>query len=588
MKNFLHKVTSLSLALCLTASFSMVADDAVTKKTNSASTLLPYSSRSIQEEVFYFVLPDRFYNGDKSNDMGASAQDKKRALSHGGFDKKSDGMYHGGDLAGLTQKLPYLDNMGITAIWLTPLLRNQAVQGDSAGYHGYWILDFTEIDPHLGTNADLKYFIAQAHQRNIKVFFDIITNHTADVIKYKECHSEDGLTWLHKRGSCLFKSMEQLTKGDTYTPFIPTGNNALKVPDWLNDAKYYHNQGDSNWSGESSVRGDFSGLDDTNTNDEKVVTGMIDIYKAIIDEFKPDGFRIDTVKHVNLEFWQQFAPALVEHAKTQGIANFFMFGEVYSADPAVLSEYTTTGKMQSVLDFGFQSAVQQAVVEQQGTEVLAKLFAQDDLYQVDENKGNNKRANQLINFTGNHDMGRLAYALSQSKHNYSETEQSQRNLLAQAMMYFVRGVPVVYYGDEQGFVGDGGDKASRQDMMPSFVDSYNDDDLIATDKTTADDNFDSKHLFYQALAGYAKLYQQYPALRYGSQQTLYSQDKAGLFAITRQYQKTILMVVFNTSAKAQSMLSVSEIKQGKLLYQSAKADKAGQIAPLSFAIYQLK
>jgi len=595
-----------ALSLCASLSFTAIASEYKKDNTAKAAKLAPYQQRSFQDEVFYFVLPDRFYNGDKTNDLGADASDKKRAESRGGLDTTNKGMYHGGDLAGLTQKLPYLDNMGITAIWLTPILRNRAVQNGSSGYHGYWILDFTEIDPHLGSNADLKTFIDQAHQRNIKVFFDIITNHTADVIKYKECHGEKGEEWLFKKGNCPFKSSAQLAKGDTYTAFIPKGNvekgnaqfplSQIKSPAWLNDVNVYHNQGDSNWQGESAIRGDFAGLDDLDTNSDKVVNGMIDIYKSIIDEFKPDGFRIDTVKHVNKEFWQQFSPALMAHAKSIGIDNFFMYGEVYSFDAKELSSFTREAKLPSVLDFALQGAIRSVLVDQKGTNDLANLFAQDHFYQTDHKDINNSGiqntdANQLVNFTGNHDMGRFAYFLKASKHKYSEQEQIQRNLLANALLYFSRGVPVIYYGDEQGFVGDGNDQASRQDMMPSKVASYNDDDLLATDKTAADDNFDTSHLFYQVFAKYAQLYQQYPALRFGQQTTLYSQDKPGIFAIQRAYtskEKTQnLIVVFNTATQAQHLDVLSNIKSAKLLYQST-ASKADIIAPLSFAIYQLK
>ncbi|MCJ8318408.1 MAG: alpha-amylase family glycosyl hydrolase [Colwellia sp.] len=592
MNNIPKSPTLFTTALSLLASivlqastvnaFENSAESALVAK---AAALAPYQTRSIQDEVFYFVLPDRFYNGDPSNDLGAKASDKKRALSHGGLDVTHKGMYHGGDLAGLTEKLAYLDNMGVSAIWLTPVLRNQAMQADTSGYHGYWILDFTEIDPHLGTNAELKNFIDLAHQRNIKVFFDIITNHTADVIKYEECHGSDGLAWLVKGDSCPFKSLAQLAKGDKYTPLIPAGNEQLKSPLWLNDINAYHNQGDSHWQGESSLRGDFSGLDDINTDDDAVVSGMIQIYTDIIDEFKPDGFRIDTVKHVNMEFWQQFSPALVAHANKQGIENFFMFGEVYSFEPEFLSQFTTKGKIQSVLDFAFQQTMQQTLVDQLGTDKLAALFAQDHHYKT-TNKNSSKDANQLVNFTGNHDMGRFAYALRASQFNYDENEQIQRNLLANAMMFFSRGIPVIYYGDEQGFVGDGGDQASRQDMMPSKVASYNDDNLLATTKTTANDNFDVNHPFYRQFAQLSELYQQYPALRFGQQQTLYSQNKPGIFAISREVKGQKLVIVFNTANEAQALTFKSINDKNRLVYQSIKSSDNGKIAPLSFAIYQ--
>jgi glycosidase len=582
-----------SLSACNTAITPQLTETIIKEK---AALLAPYSQRDITDEVFYFVLPDRFYNGNVANDLGASIDDKKRASSRGGFDKTDKGMYHGGDLQGLTEKLPYLDEMGISAIWLTPVLRNQAMQAGTSGYHGYWILDFTEIDPHFGSNVDLKNFIKQAHQRNIKVFFDIITNHTADVIKYQECHGNDGLGWLISsqeqapNSGCPYKSLAQLAKGDNYTTVIPKGQQTLKAPAWLNEPKYYHNQGDSIWQGESSQNGDFSGLDDIKTEDPRVISGMIEIYKDLINEFKPDGFRIDTVKHVNIEFWQQFAPALVKHAKTQGINNFFMFGEVYSADPKYLSQFTTTGKMQSVLDFGFQQTMVDTLINQQGTDKIAELFAQDNFY-----NDNDSNANQLINFISNHDMGRFAYMLKQSKFKYTEQEQIARLKLATAMMFFTRGVPVIYYGDEQGFVGDGGDQAARQDMMPSLVSSYNDDDLLATANTTAGNNFDRSHPLYKEFSQYAKIYQQYPLLRTGKQNTVYSQDKAGIFAFekyanAKNQKNGNMLVVVNTAASEQSFVVYNayykKVYGNHININRAIGKAIITMPPLSFAIYQ--
>ena len=134
-------------------------------------------------ENFYFVMADRFENGRTDNDLGGLPAAKPIS----GFDPTDKGYYHGGDLAGPARSgIDYIQGLGTTAIWLTPSFKNKAVQPDdrSAGYHGYWITDFTQIDPHLGTNADLRGLVDDAHARGMKVFFDIITNHTADVIDY--------------------------------------------------------------------------------------------------------------------------------------------------------------------------------------------------------------------------------------------------------------------------------------------------------------------------------------------------------------------------------------------------------------------
>ena len=140
-----------------------------------------------EDEVIYFLLPDRFENGDASNDKGGLKGNRLTT----GFDATAKGFYHGGDLKGLTKRLGYIQGMGATAVWLSPIFKNKAVQGpkgqESAGYHGYWVTDFTRVDPHLGTDADFKAFVDAAHARGIKVYMDIIANHTADVLYPREC-----------------------------------------------------------------------------------------------------------------------------------------------------------------------------------------------------------------------------------------------------------------------------------------------------------------------------------------------------------------------------------------------------------------
>jgi hypothetical protein len=130
-------------------------------------------------------MADRFENGSTENDTGGMSGDR---LEHG-FDDTDKAFYQGGDLKGLLARIDYIQGLGSTSIWLTPSFKNKAVQledGPSAGYHGYWVTDFTQIDPHLGTNAELRALVDKAHQRGMKVYFDIITNHTADVIGYRE------------------------------------------------------------------------------------------------------------------------------------------------------------------------------------------------------------------------------------------------------------------------------------------------------------------------------------------------------------------------------------------------------------------
>jgi len=385
-----------------------------------------FRNRTPSEETIYFVLPDRFANGDVRNDTGGYKGDRLKT----GFDPTAKGFYHGGDLKGLTQKLPYLQKLGITAIWFAPIFQNKAVQGpkgdESAGYHGYWVTDFTRPDPHFGTRAEFKAFVDAAHGMGMKVYMDIITNHTADVIRYKDVDSAKyeyrsrGDYPYSTRGKADGPAINPGFLGDedsseanfarltdptfAYTPEVPAAEKTVKVPAWLNDPIYYHNRGNSASPGRDSRFGDFSGLDDLFTEHPSVRQGMIDIYSAWIDDFGVDGFRIDTARHVDPGFWQAFVPAILERAKARGIPNFAMFGEVYKDVPqnGYIAEYTRRDKLPQVLDFAFQASVREAVARGKGTVVLAQLFDGDVLYE-----GGEEAALSRPTFRGHHDKGRF-------------------------------------------------------------------------------------------------------------------------------------------------------------------------------------
>jgi glycosidase len=486
-------------------------------------------------ERFYFVLPDRFANGDPSNDTGGIDGDR----TEHGYDPTDTGFYHGGDLAGLTERLDYLDGMGITAIWLTPVMTNQAVQGDpgeeSAGYHGYWVTDFTSVDPHLGSQEDLEELVDQAHDREMKVFLDIITNHTADVIGYQGGDTAyvpigeqpyldaDGTPFddAQVAGSEDFPEVD--VGSFPYTPVLEEGEQQIKSPDWLNDPTMYHNRGDSTFEGESSTYGDFVGLDDLWTERPEVVAGMTDIYTGWVDA-GVDGFRIDTVKHVNIEFWQEFGPALTEHAREAGNEDFFMFGEVYDASPIVMSQYSATGRLPATLDFGFQAAAT-AYLQGESAAGLAGLYAGDDWYtDADSN------AYALPTFLGNHDMGRVAQFLGGA--DLLHDDLAERVELGHTLMFLTRGQPVVYYGDEQGFVGRRGDKDARQDMFATQVEQFAQEDLV-TGEPGSRDRYDTDAPLYRHIAELSALREDHPALADGAQIPRYAADGPGVFAVSR-------------------------------------------------------
>lgn len=559
-------------ALFLSGSGSVHAQD--------SATLQSLRARPPEQEIIYFVLPDRFENGDRSNDTGGYGADRLK----NGFDPSNKRFYHGGDLAGLTRRLDYIQGLGVTAIWVGPIFRNKPVQGapgqESAGYHGYWITDFTHVDPHFGSDADFKAFVDAAHARGMKVYMDIIANHTADVISYADAPgngTDGGPVYRSKadypfstRGDVHGSAINPGFSGDSdaspgnwakltdpafaYRPVVPKAEWAEKVPGWLNDPIYYHNRGDTDWKGESAQYGDFIGLDDLATEHPRVVSGMIAIYGDWIDRFAIDGFRIDTARHVNPEFWRAFIPAMQARAKARGIPNFHIFGEVATSeyDPALLASWTRDAAFPAVLDFGLMYAVIDALSENGGAgkggqEELSRMPLDDALY-----AGGKEATNQLPTFLGNHDAGRIAMLLEKGNPGIGQDELLARVRLAHAMLLTLRGVPTIYAGDEQGFAGSGGDADARQDMFASKVAEFNMQPLLGTSATTAQDNFDTAHPLYRFIAQLAKVRRATPALQSGrSLVRAASIDAPGLFAVSRfdPADGQEVLLVFNTSTQ---------------------------------------
>ncbi|MFB8753164.1 pullulanase-type alpha-1,6-glucosidase [Streptomyces parvulus] len=495
----------------------------------------------LTREQFYFVLPDRFANGDTRNDKGGLTGTRLAT----GYDPTDKGFYQGGDLKGLTDRLDYIKGMGTTAIWMAPIFKNQPVQGTgdnaSAGYHGYWITDFTQVDPHFGTNQDLENLVSKAHAKGMKVFFDVITNHTADVVDYEEKSydylSKGAFPYLTKDGEPFDdadyadgeRRFPRVDSGSfPRTPTVPAAKRNLKVPSWLNDPAMYHNRGDSTWAGESTTYGDFSGLDDLWTERPEVVEGMEKIYQRWVRDFAIDGFRIDTVKHVNMEFWTQWATALDAYAAKRGRDDFFMFGEVYSADTSVTSPYVTEGRLDSTLDFPFQDAARAYASQGGSARKLASVFGDDYKYTTDK-----ANAYEQVTFLGNHDMGRFGTFLKQDDPQATDAELLRKDRLANELMFLSRGNPVVYYGDEQGFTGAGGDKDARQPMFASRTADYLDDDQLGTDRTHAESAYDPNAPLYRQISTLAKLRKAHPALADGVQTERYAADGAGVYAFSR-------------------------------------------------------
>ncbi len=586
LRSSLIATCAIGLGACSTLNAPVITDTNATPLTTKAVDTTPsvLPKRGPEDEIIYFVLPDRFDNADTSNDTGGIAGDR---LQHG-FDPTHKGFYNGGDLQGLIKQLDYLQGLGITAIWLTPIFENKAVQGtpgnESSGYHGYWITDFLNVDPHIGTREDFKQLVDEAHGRDMRVYMDIITNHSADVIQYEECHGENAIDELKQANECPYRTLGDYpytTSGDingkptntgflgddaahlnednfskltdpnyAYNAYVPEAEKNVKNPAWMNDTIYYHNRGHTTFKGEDSLYGDFAGLDDFMTEHPRVVEGFKDVYAQWIRDFKVDGYRIDTARHVRPEFWQELIPHLEAVAKEEGIEHFHIFGEVYEPNPGQLAVFTRRDELPTVLDFAFQNSAAEFVINGSTGEEMASMFFVDSLYGKAAAEGR-----RLPTFLGNHDMGRFAGMLNIAHPDMTDEEKLKRTKLAHAIMMYSRGVPTIYYGDEQGFVSDGNDQDARENMFASTVDVYNDNDLLGTDATTAERNFDTRHPLYVTIAKLAQQRLSHTALRKGEQTTRLAHTDKSILAISRTLEDAEYdyVAVFNAENEPQTV-----------------------------------
>ena len=240
-------------------------------------------------------------------------------------------------------------------------------------------------------------------------------------------------------------------------------------------------------------------------------------------------------------------PAMIERARAKGIPNFHIFGEVAddTGQPGKLAKHTRRDKLPSVLDFAFGVTAIKTVTGEWGTEVWREFFAQDILYE-----GGEHAALRLPTFLGNHDAGRFSTFMRKTLPNASDDEMLKRVALGHVPLMTARGVPTIYYGDEQGFLGDGNDQDAREDMFASRVAVYNDNDLIASNATTAQPNFGTDHSLYKLIGELSTMRKESAALRMGSTVFRAGADGPGILAFSRILGDREVLVVANTSAKS--------------------------------------
>jgi glycosidase len=419
--------------------------------------------------------------------------------------------------------------------------------------------------------------IARAHQLGLKVIVDIVVNHTADIIynsygmynyatldmvPYKDYRGKE-IDLLKFVGKKTFPKLDA-KKSFPRPPVVSKANKNIKKPAFLNDLTNYHNRGDSTFSGESSFYGDFFGLDDLFTEKPEVIEGMIKLWSSWITKFDIDGYRVDTAKHVNPEFWNAFMPKIMAAAKAAGKPNFAVYGEVYDANPYYLSTFVHDQSFPSVLDFAFQRHGLGFAKTDGQVPRLIDMFNQDDLYTT-----STQSVYGIPTFMGNHDMGRTGYFIHSAT--YGDDDLTlQRSKLANEVLFFSRGAPVLYYGDEKGMVGSGGDKSARQDMFPTEVSEWQEEYRIGTSPIGTKSAFDVSTSLEKQITTIGNLIKSNPALRSGTQQLRATSRSA--IAMSRYLDGQEYVVIFNSGETDEPIeFSVSTDSTWETIYGTPKS-----------------
>jgi glycosidase len=542
-----------------------------------------------RDEIVYQLLVDRFADGDLNNDA---------MVVPGRL-----GLYQGGDWQGVIDHIDYLKTLGVTAIWISPVVRNLETDANFDAYHGYWQQDFEHVNPHFGDLAKLREMVTKLHQAGFKVILDIVTNHIAQLFYYDingngspdenvygaGCGEQPPMnTQTCPNGAVITHITEydpdydpQGVRGYTSLGFsglapvhwlhIPAINREPTRPGSGADQDtplqqlfqrddWYHRKGRITDYGqrEQVLTGDFpGGLKDLATENPVVRAALTAEFAKWIHAADFDGFRIDTLKHVEHEFWQHFCPGIRSYVNGSGLADptqignatatvppltvpkrkFLMFGESFDGDDTLNGSYTQNQEVDSTFYFSQKFSVFDGVFKQGGpTTVIEDQFnrKQQDYAAMPNNNGVGVAARDLlVNFMDNHDVPRFLF------------DKPSLPALHNALSYLFTedGIPCLYYGTEQELNG-GNDPNNRERLW---------DTGFRTDGAT-----------FQWIQKLIRLRKAYAPLRYGTLTITWStthvagEEDAGMFAFERSYNGHTILVVINTSDGSNSETSTEK------------------------------
>jgi|SRR5579871_4905223 len=365
-----------------------------------------------RDDSIYLIMPDRFADGDVSNDRPAG--------SNGVYDRSKPMAYHGGDLRGVRDHLQYLHDLGVNTIWLTPVWKNT-----DSDYHGYHVVDFYALDDHMGTMAEYQGLVADAHKLGMKVLIDYVANHTGP--KHPWANDPPTSTWFH---------------GSTAHHLDPSYNFSGLVDPHASAREY-----------RATLEGWFAGkLPDLNPDDPELGNYLAQNAMWWVEMAQLDGFRLDTFPYSSRQFWSGWHERIREvYPQINSI------GEVADGDPVVTSFFEGGRKqfdgvdsgLPTVFDFPLESALRDVIIKSEPMQRVIDVLEHDELYPHPE---------MLVTFIGNHDHPRFI----------SEKGSDAAKLKAAfSLLLTLRGIPQIYSGDEIGMPG-GADPDNRHDFPGGF------------------------------------------------------------------------------------------------------------------------
>jgi neopullulanase len=488
----------------------------VATATGNVSFELPLAQRSLalgkfqglsQSDVIYLIMPDRFANGDPANDEPPEAP--------GSLDRSKPRAYHGGDLRGIREHLLYLKDLGVSALWLTPVLKNGAAQD----YHGYGAVDLYAIDPHLGSLRDYQELISSAHSLGIKVLFDAVINHTGP--NHPWVRNPPLPDWFHGSPAQHTNSSSPLDKS-----FYAAAGRPQPAHDPFETLVDPHapprlsNNLTGGWF--------FGVLPDLNTENPLVAQYLLQDSIWWVETSGLDGYRLDTFPYVPRKFWASWHNGL-----RRIYPNLSTIGEVFHPDPDVTSFFAGGQKRfdgidsgaSTLFDYPLYFTLRDVLLRGAPAGKIAGVLRHDSLY---------PHPDSLITFFGNHDVARFA----------SEPGSSPAKLeLAFALALTLRGIPQFYYGDEIGMTG-GADPDNRHDFPGGWPGD-------SKDAFVADERTPEQQALFNHVQALLRVRREHPVLVRGRLWHLASDDSSYIFERDSDEEK--IVVAFNNASAPREM-----------------------------------